>query len=180
MKNVIIAIALVAAAALAVYTLRGTQAPQSSSPAAADTSNSQAESAAAPAVTETEPATVPASLISTSPEGAAVFIMEPGDGMTVSSPVTIKFGITNMQVAPAGENIENSGHHHLLINVDELPDMSLPLPATDQIIHFGAGQTETTMEFKPGTYTLQLLLGNYLHIPHDKPVISKKITITVE
>ena len=85
-----------------------------------------------------------------------------------------------MQVAAAGTNIENSGHHHLLIDMDELPDLSTPLPATEQLVHFGKGQTETQIELSAGTHTLQLLLGNYLHIPHDAPVISKKITITVQ
>jgi hypothetical protein len=120
------------------------------------------------------------SLISTAPENADVFILEPGNGTTVSSPVTVKFGITNMQVAPAGSDVENSGHHHLLIDLDTLPDLTQPLPATEQLIHFGGGQTETTIELEPGEHTLQLLLGNYLHIPHDPPVVSKKITITVE
>jgi hypothetical protein len=120
------------------------------------------------------------SLSSTAPSNAAVFIMQPGDGSTVSSPLTVKFGITNMQVRPAGDNTENTGHHHLLINLDEMPELSQPLPATEQIVHFGKGQTETTIELAPGTHSLQLLLGNYLHIPHDQPVISKKISITVE
>ena len=120
------------------------------------------------------------SLISTSPENAAVFIIEPSDGAVVSSPVTIKFGVSNMVIAPAGKNIENSGHHHLLLNLDTLPDLSLPLPATDRIIHFGKGQTQTTVNLEPGINSLQLLLGNYLHIPHDKPVLSKKITVTVQ
>jgi len=119
-------------------------------------------------------------LISESPADADVFILEPGDGATVTSPVTVKFGITNMVVAKAGDNVDNSGHHHLLIDLDKLPDMTAPLPATDQIIHFGGAQTETTIELAPGTHTLQLLLGNYLHIPHDKPVMSTKISITVE
>lgn len=121
-----------------------------------------------------------ASLISTSPENADVFILEPGDGATVTSPLTVKFGITGMEVVPAGQNKENSGHHHLLINLDSLPPMNQPLPASDQLIHYGAGQTETELDLEPGTYTLQLLLGNYLHIPHDPPVLSKKISITVE
>lgn len=120
------------------------------------------------------------SLISSAPENAAVFIMEPGDGAVVSSPLTVKFGITNMVVAPAGQDIQNSGHHHLLIDLDTLPDMDQPLPASEQIIHFGGGETETTIELEPGTHTLQLLLGNYLHIPHDQPVLSKKITVTVK
>jgi len=120
------------------------------------------------------------SLISKAAEGADVFILEPGDGSVVNSPVTVKFGVTNMTVTKAGDNQEYSGHHHLLIDQETLPPMNAPLPATDQLIHFGGGQTETTIELSPGKHTLQLLLGNYLHIPHDKPVISKKITITVE
>ena len=120
------------------------------------------------------------SLVSPSPSGADVFFLEPGNGTTLTSPVTLKFGIAGMTIAPAGDNTENSGHHHLLINMDELPSMDLPLPATDQLIHFGAGQTETTLDLEPGQYTFQLVLGNYLHVPHNPPVVSKKITITVE
>ena len=120
------------------------------------------------------------SLISSAPTGAAVFILEPGDGSTVTSPVTIKFGITNMQVVAAGNNTENSGHHHILLDLESLPDMSMPLPKSENIIHFGGGQTDAILELSPGTHTLQLLLGNYLHIPHSAPVISKKITINVE
>ena len=111
---------------------------------------------------------------------AAVFIISPGDGSVVSSPLKVEFGIANMTLAPAGDNQPNSGHHHLLIDLDELPNLTASLPATDQIIHFGKAQTETTIELSPGEHTLQLLLGNYLHIPHAEPVISKKITITVE
>ena len=84
-----------------------------------------------------------------------------------------------MGVAPAGVQFENTGHHHLLINVEELPPESLPLPATDQVLHFGLGQTETDLELPPGQYTLQLVLGDHLHIPHEPPVMSEKITITV-
>ena len=119
-------------------------------------------------------------LISTAPADAEVFFVEPSDGAVLKSPVTIKFGIANMVVAKAGDNVTNSGHHHLLIDVDELPAMDAPLPASDNIIHFGGAQTETTIELEPGEHSLQLLLGNYLHIPHDMPVLSKKIRITVE
>jgi len=126
------------------------------------------------------PSTIPAELISKSPENARVFIIEPIDGARVSSPVTVKFGLENMSVAKAGDDTENSGHHHLLIDLDELPNLSAPLPATEQLIHFGGAQTETTIELAPGEHTLQLLLGNYLHIPHDQPVMSDKITISVE
>ena len=120
------------------------------------------------------------SLISKAPEGASVYFIEPADGATVSSTFTVKFGLSGMGVAPAGVDKENTGHHHILIDMDELPDMSLPLPANDQVKHFGGGQTEATLTLEPGEHTLQLLLGNHLHIPHDKPVLSEKITITVE
>ena len=85
-----------------------------------------------------------------------------------------------MGVAPAGVIKENTGHHHLLIDVKEMPDFSLPLPATDNIKHFGGGQTETDLTLPAGKHTLQLVLGDHLHIPHDKPVVSEKITITVK
>lgn len=119
-------------------------------------------------------------LVSKAPEGASVYFIEPADGATVATTFTVKFGLTGMGVAPAGVDREHTGHHHILINLDELPDMTLPLPANDQIKHFGGGQTETTLTLAPGEHTLQLLLGNHLHIPHDKPVISEKITITVK
>ena len=140
-----------------------------------DVQSSQTETQA-----EEQSVTGVASLISTSPANAGVSILEPVDGAELSSPISIKFGITNMQVAPAGTNIENSGHHHLLIDMDELPDLRLPLPATEQLVHFGKGQTQTQIELSAGTHTLQLLLGNYLHIPHDAPVVSEKITITIQ
>ncbi|MGI0116148.1 DUF4399 domain-containing protein [Zooshikella sp. RANM57] len=120
------------------------------------------------------------SLISKAPEGAEVYFISPQDGETVSKTVTVKFGLKGMGVAPAGIKKEATGHHHLLIDVDKLPDMKQPLPANEHIKHFGGGQTETTITLKPGKHTLQLLLGNYLHIPHDKPIMSKKITVTVK
>jgi len=85
-----------------------------------------------------------------------------------------------MGVAPAGINLPNTGHHHLLLDVDKLPNMALPIPADKNHLHFGKGQTETVLKLEPGKHTIQLLLGNYLHIPHEKEVISKKITITVK
>jgi len=115
-----------------------------------------------------------------SPKGAKVFIISPKNGETVSSPVTVKFGIKGMTLAPAGTKAENTGHHHLLIDIDAPADLSQPLPATDKIVHFGKAQTETTVNLPPGKHTLQLLLGDANHIPHNPPVISKKITITVK
>ncbi len=115
-----------------------------------------------------------------SPKGAKVFIISPKNGETVASPVTVKFGIKGMTLVPAGTKQENSGHHHLLIDTDPPADMSQPLPATDKIVHFGKAQTETTVTLPPGKHTLQLLLGDQNHIPHNPPLLSRKITITVK
>ncbi|HET7757093.1 MAG TPA: DUF4399 domain-containing protein [Steroidobacteraceae bacterium] len=115
-----------------------------------------------------------------SPPGAEVYIISPKDGAKVHGPVVVRFGLKGMGVAPAGVKFENSGHHHLLIDADPPANMGAPLPATDNIRHFGKGQTETRLELPPGKHTLQLLLGDANHVPHDPPVISKKITITVE
>jgi Domain of unknown function (DUF4399) len=115
-----------------------------------------------------------------SPPGAEVYIISPKNGATVKGPVLVQFGLKDkMGVAPAGVKFDNTGHHHLLIDTDAPTNMSAPLPATDHIKHFGKGQTETTLTLPPGKHTLQLLLADQNHIPHDPPVISKKITITV-
>lgn len=115
---------------------------------------------------------------SAAPATAEVYFIEPADGATVESPVRIRFGLRKMGVAPAGVQHDNTGHHHVLI--DE-PDYYLdrPLPKTEQIVHFGGGQTEGEVELAPGRHTLQLLLGDFAHRPHNPPVRSKKITITV-
>lgn len=119
-------------------------------------------------------------LVSKSPPDATLYIIEPIDGTTVSKTFKVIFGLSGMGVAPAGTNIENTGHHHILIDMDNLPNLAKPLPATDQIRHFGGGQTETELTLSPGEHTLQIILGNYVHIPHDKPIISEKITITIK
>jgi hypothetical protein len=108
-----------------------------------------------------------------------VYFISPQDGETVSGQFDVRFGLRGMGVAPAGVDQANTGHHHLLIDVEEMPAMDVPLPSTEQIRHFGGGQTETTLKLAPGKHTLQLLLGNYSHIPHNPPVLSEKITITV-
>jgi hypothetical protein len=110
---------------------------------------------------------------------AKVYFISPQNGDIVTSPVTVKFGLAGMGVAPAGIDREGTGHHHLLIDVDTLPDPSLPVPADDHHRHFGGGQTETTIELQPGDHSLQLLLGDWMHVPHDPPLTSDKITITV-
>ncbi|NET09024.1 MAG: DUF4399 domain-containing protein [Symploca sp. SIO2B6] len=117
---------------------------------------------------------------SPSPDGAYAYIIQPSDRAIVSSPFTVQFGLSGMGIAPAGIDVKNTGHHHLLIDVDELPDVNQPLAATDQIKHFGAGQTETKLSLSPGEHTLQLVLGNYVHVPHDEPVVSNLVHITVE
>ena len=115
-----------------------------------------------------------------SPAGAEVYIVSPKDGAKVKSPVTVVFGLRGMGIAPAGIKFDNTGHHHLLIDTDVPADLSQPLPANENHVHFGKGQTETSLTLPPGKHTLQLLLADYTHTPHDPAVISKKITITVE
>jgi len=116
-----------------------------------------------------------------SPEGAKVYFIGLEDGASVSSPVTVRFGLRGMGVAPAGVRQDNTGHHHLIIDeAIEGDELNMPIPADDNHIHFGGGQTETTLELAPGTYTMQLVLGDWVHIPHDAPVMSERITVTVE
>lgn len=110
---------------------------------------------------------------------ASAYIISPKDGETVSSPVTVRFGLSGIGVAPAGVEREHTGHHHLLINVQQLPDMDKPIPADDQHRHFGGGQTEVSLELPPGEHKLQLLLGDHFHIPHNPPVLSEPIIIKV-
>lgn len=114
-----------------------------------------------------------------SPDGASVYIISPADGATVSSPVRVVFGLRGMGVAPAGTDKANTGHHHLIIDTD-LPAANAPVPADAQHVHFGGGQTEVTVELSPGRHSLQLLLGDMNHVPHDPPVYSDKITVTVK
>ncbi|MGD2140907.1 MAG: DUF4399 domain-containing protein [Burkholderiales bacterium] len=113
------------------------------------------------------------------PNDAELYIISPQDGDTVTSPVTVQFGLKGMGVAPAGVDKPNTGHHHLLIDTD-VPPLDVPVPNDANHKHFGGGQTEVTLELPPGRHTLQLILGDKMHIPHDPPVISRKITITVK
>ena len=109
---------------------------------------------------------------------ASVYFISPYDGESVSRTVTVRFGLENFGVAPAGIQMMNTGHHHLIIDTD-LPLLNLPIPADKNHIHFGKGQTEVEIELSPGTHTLQLLLGDFRHIPHNPPIFSKKITVNV-
>jgi len=115
-----------------------------------------------------------------SPAGAEVYIISPKDGATVNGSFKVQFGLKGMGVAPAGVDVPDTGHHHLLIDVKDQPDMNAPLPTTDNIRHFGKGQTETELTLPPGQHTLQLLVGDKSHIPLNPPVESQKITITVK
>jgi Domain of unknown function (DUF4399) len=112
---------------------------------------------------------------------AEVYFISPKDGATVQGPVTVRFGLKGMGIAPAGVKFDNTGHHHLLVDIDfsELK-LDAPMPATDQLRHFGKGQTETTLTLPPGKHTLQLVFADYLHQSFDPPLHSKKITITVK
>lgn len=103
------------------------------------------------------------------------------DGDTVTSPVLIKFGLSGMTIAPAGDQTPNSGHHHLIIDAAlEGSALNEPIPADAQHIHFGKGQTEATVTLPQGKHTLQLVLGDWTHVPHNHPVVSDRITITVQ
>ncbi len=117
--------------------------------------------------------------VSKAPADAKVMILEPADGAEVSSPLTVKFGISGMEIAPAGTDKPNSGHHHLIID-SRVDDLKNAIPADDAHKHFGKGQTDTTLDLKPGKHTLQLVLGDKNHIPHDPVVQSAVITITVK
>ena len=119
--------------------------------------------------------------ISESSHGASVFIIQPFDGDKFKSqePIDILFGLQGMGVAPAGIKVDNTGHHHLLIDQAVMPDYDKAIPASANIIHYGKGQTQTSIKLPTGKHTLQLLLGNHYHIPHNPPLFSKKIEIEV-
>ena len=108
-----------------------------------------------------------------------VYFINIKDGDVLKSPFLIQFGLRGKGVAPAGVDVTNTGHHHLLINVDEV-DYNLPIPSSDQHLHFGLGQTETNLELPLGKHSLQLVLGDKYHIPHKPPLISEKIQIIVK
>ncbi len=128
----------------------------------------------APAATgnESNPPRTPA------PRDAYVYIGWPLDGATVGPNVKVWFGTRNFGVAPAGVTTKNTGHHHLLIDAP-LPPLDQPIPNDHNHLHFGLGQTETVIELPPGTHTLQLLMGDADHVPHNPPLMSRRITVNV-
>lgn len=113
------------------------------------------------------------------PSNAKVFFLKPSASETISGPVKVEFGVDNIEIVPSGQDTPLSGHHHIIINAD-LPNMDLPIPADENYVHFGDGSSKTTLNLEKGEHTLQLILGDYLHIPHDPPIYSEKITIIVE
>jgi hypothetical protein len=113
------------------------------------------------------------------PAGAGVYIISPTDGAKVRGPVTVLFGLKGMGIAPAGVKFDNTGHHHLLVDMDVPADLATPMPATDTLLHFGKGQTQTSLTLAPGKHTLQLVFADLNHTATQPPLVSKKITITV-
>lgn len=116
--------------------------------------------------------------VTPAPEGASVTILEPSDGATVPQEFVVIFGLDGMGVAPAGIDVAGTGHHHLLVDQESLPPAGKPMG--NPPLHFGKGQTQTTLTLEPGTHTLQLIMGDKLHVPHEPAIVSEKITITVK
>jgi hypothetical protein len=133
-----------------------------------------------PAPSTSEPQAKPAQ--STAPAGAYSYIVNLHNGETVISPFTVIFGLTsNMGVAPAGVEKPNVGHHHLLVDTTLKPeDLTRPLPVDEHHLHFGKGQTETAVSLPPGKHTLQLVLGDWSHVPFNPSVQSAVITVNVK
>ena len=139
----------------------------------------QAPEPEAPEPATAEPAAAtPAPLRTPAPENAVLYFIAPADGDEVTSPVNILFGLSGAGVAPAGIVFPDSGHHHMLVDTG-MPPEDIPIPEDANHLHFGLGQSEAMVELPPGEHQLQLLLGDHLHIPHDPPVASEVITVTV-
>lgn len=125
------------------------------------------------------PAVAPVLTRKPAPAGAMAYIIEPADGASVTSPVRVVFGLKGFGVAPAGVDRADAGHHHLLVDAGMPADLGLPIANDEQHRHFGGGQTEVELTLAPGRHTLQMLLGDHLHIPHDPPIASAVVTIEV-
>ncbi len=133
----------------------------------------------ASAVAKEAPKSIP-SANSAPPHGARVFIKAPRNGATVGQDVHVVFGVSGIRVAPASDTAPDTGHHHLLIDVKELPPLDAPIPADANHRHYGKGQTEDTIHLAPGDHTLQLDFADYRHMQFDPPLLSRKITIHVK
>ena len=113
------------------------------------------------------------------PKDALLYFVWPQNGTTIKGGFWCRFGLRNMGVTHAGDTYPNSGHHHLLVDVNEPLNPNEPIPQDKSHLHFGAGQTEARIELPPGKHTLQLVLGDAEHYPHNPPVVSQKITVTI-
>lgn len=138
-----------------------------------------ATASGAAAASAAPPAVAPALTRKPAPPGAMAYIIEPADGASVTSPVRVVFGLKGFGVAPAGVDRADAGHHHLLVDAGMPADLGLPIANDEQHRHFGGGQTEVELTLAPGRHTLQMLLGDHLHIPHDPPIASAVVTIEV-
>jgi len=114
-----------------------------------------------------------------SPPGAQAYFISPANGQTVSNPVLVRFGLKGMGIAPAGIDMPNTGHHHVIVDKPQ-PPAGMPIPTDEHHLHFGGGQTEASITLPPGKHTLQLVLGDFVHSLHKPPVVSERITITVK
>ena len=150
----------------------------SSSPSTNTSNDTNQESTVAAATSETNQSSTSVEL-SEAPEDAFLYIISPPNGATlVDGKIWIRFGLRNMGIAPAGINKQYTGHHHLLIDTG-IPPLDQPIPNDDNHVHFGRGQTEYFLELSSGQHTLQLLLGDHDHVPHNPPVMSNIITVFV-
>ena len=111
---------------------------------------------------------------------ALLYFIWPQNGATMKGGFWCRFGLRGMGVTHAGDDFQNSGHHHLLIDVNEPLDANEPIPQDKNHVHFGAGQTEARVELPPGKHTLQLVLGDAKHYPFSPPLVSEKITVTIK
>jgi len=157
---------------IAIFLLTGAACSKGENEAAESSAGSAANPPAAGVTTGAMPRT--ASVTDTS-----VFFVTPRDGATVSNPVILNFAVSGMGVAPAGDNTPMTGHHHVIVDA-ELPAMDMPIPADANHVHFGDGSSTTELTLAPGEHTLQLVFADHLHIPHDPPVYSDRITIIVK
>jgi hypothetical protein len=133
-----------------------------------------------PAAAPATPPPAPAGLTrKPAPAGAMAYIIEPADGASVTSPVRVVFGLKGFGVAPAGVDRNDAGHHHLLVDAALPADLGVPIPNDETHRHFGGGQTEVELTLAPGRHTLQMLVGDHLHIPHDPPIASSVVTVEV-
>ncbi len=116
---------------------------------------------------------------SPAPKGVELYLISPQEGAQLKSPVRVRFGLKGMGVAPAGVRKKNTGHHHLLVDVQGLPALNQAIAKDARHLHFGGGQTEVSLKLKPGQHSLRLILGDHAHIPHNPPVISQEVNFTV-